>query len=233
MEWTERTAWALGREAVRRLERATVAVFGLGGVGSYAAEALTRAGVGRLIFIDGDVYQPSNLNRQLGAKVETVGHSKAAVTAARALSIRPDMAASAMPVFYTPETAQNFPLYDWDFIIDAMDMVTAKIHLIVAAQEARVPVVACMGTGNKLDAGRLRVGDLRETSICPLARVMRRELTRRGIHHLPVVWSDEPPRVPETGAPRQRGDAPGSVSFVPPVAGMLAAGYAIRTLAGV
>lgn len=227
-DWRGRTGLMLGDAALARLEAATVAIFGLGGVGGAAAEAVVRAGVGRVVLVDGDVYQPSNLNRQVGALAETVGRSKAEIMAVRARAINPAVRAQPVAALYHPDTADSFPMARWDFIIDGVDMVTAKLDLITRAHALGVPIISVMGTGWKRDPTRFRVVDLSETHSCPLARVMRKELARRGIHHVPVVWSDEPPMRPE-GA-RVRGDAPGSLPWVPPVAGMVAAGYAVGQL---
>ena len=227
-DWQARTGLMLHEAALMRLSQSTVAVFGLGGVGSHAAEAVVRAGVGRVVLIDGDVYQPSNLNRQLGALHSTLGLSKAAVMAARARDINPSIEAEAIAAFYRPDTAADFPLSRWDFILDAVDMVTAKLDLIERATALGVPILSVMGTGWKRDPARLRIIDLDKTHSCPLARVMRKELGQRGIRHLPVVWSDELPASPE--GPRVRGDAPGSLPWVPAAAGLLAASYVVARL---
>ena len=227
-DWQARTGLILSAAALTRLEQSTVAVFGLGGVGGHAAEAIVRAGVGRVALIDGDVYQPSNLNRQLGALVSTLGQPKAAVMAARARDINPSIEAEAVTAFYHPDTAADFPLESYDFIVDAVDMVTAKIDLITRATALKVPILSVMGTGWKRDPARLRIIGLDKTHSCPLARVMRRELGQRGIRHLPVVWTDEPPFEPE--GPRTRGDAPGSLPWVPGAAGLLAASYVVARL---
>ena len=217
-----RTALLLGEAGVEKLKNARVAVFGLGGVGSWCAEALARSGVGALTLVDKDAVEESNCNRQLVALSSTVGKDKAAVMAARVRDINPACEVAAHALFYLPETADRLPLGGYDYIADCIDNVTAKIHLVCAAKEAGVPVVSAMGAGNKLSAERFRVGDLATTSVCPLARVMRRELKKRGIEHLPVVWSDEPPA--HTGAPV------GSVPFVPSVMGLLMAEYIVKEL---
>jgi len=227
-DWQARTGLMLSEAALSRLRAATVAVFGLGGVGGHAAEAIVRAGVGKVVLVDGDVYQASNLNRQLGALHSTLGLPKAAVMAARARDINPDIQAEAVTAFYHPDTAADFPLGSYDFIVDAVDMVTAKLDLITRAMALDVPILSVMGTGWKRDASRLRVVDLDKTHSCPLARVVRKELGQRAIRHLPVVWSDEPPFAPE--GPRTRGDAPGSLPWVPAAAGLLAAGYVVSRL---
>lgn len=229
-EESSRTAMLLGEEGLDKLRRARVLLFGAGGVGSYAAEALVRAGVGALGVCDGDVVSRSNINRQLIALRSTVGKAKTAVVRERAADIDPEVEVTEYPFFYTAETAAGIDLSSYDFIIDAIDMVTAKLLIITAAQEAGVPVISCMGTGNRLDPTAVTVTDLAKTSGCPLARVMRRELRSRGIIHLPVVCSSEAPLKPDA-AYAQTDDGrvpPGSVPFVPPVAGMTAAGAAIR-----
>lgn len=230
-EWA-RTAMLLGEEGVRRLEGAAVAVFGLGGVGSFAAEALVRCGVGRLLLCDGDVVTPSNINRQLLADVNTVGKKKAELMRERVLAINPAARVAFYDCFLTPESADQFALEEYDYIVDAVDSVTAKIELAVRANRLGVPIVSCMGAGNKLDPSRFEVADLYKTSVCPLARVMRRELRRRGVERLKVVYSTEPP-VRFAGGEGEEARAPGSVAFVPPVAGMLLAGAVVRDLCGV
>jgi Dinucleotide-utilizing enzymes involved in molybdopterin and thiamine biosynthesis family 1 len=228
--WTDRTELLLGADAIRILARSRVAVFGLGGVGSFAAEALVRAGVGQLLFVDHDVVSPSNLNRQLHATTAVVGQKKTLLMAARAKSIHPGIQIETSEVFCLPDNLAGVLQADFDYILDAIDTVSAKLALAELASARGIPLVSVMGTGNKLDPTRLTIGDIYETSVCPLCRVMRRELRRRAIASLRVVYSTEPPRTPSPqaeGAPRV-----GSVSFVPPVAGMLAAGEIIRTLAG-
>lgn len=230
-----RTARVLGCGAIERLHNARVAVFGIGGVGGYVAEALARAGVGAIDLFDCDTVSPSNINRQIIALHSTVGQAKTDVMKQRILDINPDCRVTAHNVFYLPENADQFPLDAYDFVADAIDTVTAKIELIVRATEARIPIISSMGTGNKLDPSRLRVTDLAKTSGCPLARVMRRELKARGIAHLPVVFSDEPPVEAPTDAPTLQGDQikrspPGSLPFVPPVAGLLMASEIVKKL---
>lgn len=229
-EASSRTAMLLGEEGLDKLRRARVLLFGAGGVGSYAAEALVRAGVGALGVCDGDVVSLSNINRQLIALRSTVGRAKTAVVKERAADIDPRVEVTEYPFFYTAETADAIDLAAYNFIIDAIDMVTAKLLIITEARKKGVPVISCMGTGNRLDPTAVTVTDLAKTSGCPLARVMRRELRSRGITHLPVVCSSEAPLRPDASfAPADGGRVPpGSVSFVPPVAGMTAAGAAIR-----
>ncbi len=244
-----RSELVMGREAVEKLGRAAVAVFGIGGVGSYAVEALARGGVGRIALFDDDRICLTNINRQLIALHSTVGRQKAEVMAERVLDINPNCKVEIHQCFYTAENADQFDLSDYDYIIDAVDMVSAKLELIVQAKKAGVPIISCMGAGNKLDPTKLEVADIYETSICPLARVMRRELRARGIRSLKVVYSREPPLPPYGGQKAlcrkhcvcppgtrricaARRAIPGSVSFVPPVAGMILAGEAIKDLAG-
>lgn len=218
---------------MQRLQRAHVAVFGLGGVGSYAAEALGRSGIGALSLFDHDVVSLTNLNRQLIATRETIGQRKVDVMQRRLWSIDPQMRVTAHAVFYTGENAAAFDLHGYDYIVDAIDTVSSKLLLIERAQATGVPIVSSMGTGNKLDPGQLQMADIYDTAVCPLARVMRRELKRRGVEALPVVYSREIPRAPllqpHENAPGRR-QTPGSVAFVPPVAGMMLAGHVVREL---
>lgn len=233
-----RTALLLGEPAVERLKRSRVAVFGVGGVGSFAVEALARGGVGSLSLFDGDTIAVSNLNRQLIATTKTLGHLKVEVAMERVLEINPDCRVEANFVFYSPENADRFDFSSFDFIIDAIDTVSSKLELVVRANGAGTPIISCMGTGNKLDPTRFEVADLFETSVCPLARVMRRELKKRGISRLPVVYSREEALKPVPQAEEPRADTeqfakrqtPGSVSFVPSVAGLILAGEVIKRL---
>lgn len=229
-----RTESLLGAEAMARLANAHVAVFGIGGVGGHAAEALGRSGIGALDLIDRDTVSRSNLNRQAVALESTVGRSKAEVMRERILDINPEAQVRAVECFYLPETADSFDLSQYDYIIDAVDTVTAKVELIVRAKEAGVPIISCMGAGNKLDPTRFEVADLYKTSVCPLAKVMRRECRARGIDHVKVVYSKEEP----IAVPQQKGEdglfhkaVPGSVAFVPSVAGLILAGEVIKDLA--
>lgn len=227
----ERQERLLGKDATALLASSRVALFGVGGVGSYAAEALARAGVGEVVLVDRDRVAESNINRQLCALSETLGRPKVSVMAERMRSINPRIRVEERQEFFLPETADRFDFSSYDYVIDAIDTVAGKIAIAERAHLAGVPMISCMGTGNKLDPTAFRVADLAKTSVCPLARVMRRELKKRGILHLTVVYSEEEPRTPvgepdpETGKP-----APGSLSFVPPVAGMIAAGEAVKTL---
>ncbi|MDD3920462.1 MAG: tRNA threonylcarbamoyladenosine dehydratase [Eubacteriales bacterium] len=233
-----RTALLLGADGVERLKAARVAVFGLGGVGGYAAEALLRSGIGTLDVFDGDVYSESNLNRQLHATVETIGMNKALAVQARARLIAPDAAVTAYPLFYAADNADTIDLSRYDGIIDAIDTVSSKIELICRAKAAGVYIVSSMGAGNKLSAAAFQIADIADTSVCPLARVMRRELKKRGIEHLPVVYSTEPPITPlapeaDDEAPAGKRQTPGSLSYVPAVAGLLLAGEVIQRISGV
>lgn len=228
-DFLQRTRLLFGARTDILKERA-VAVFGLGGVGSYAAEALARAGIGRLVLIDPDRVTVTNRNRQLVALVSTLGQPKAAVMAARVRDINPDCVTEVREDFYLPSEAAYVANLRVDFIIDAIDTVTAKVGLIVEAQAAGVPLISAMGTGNKCRPECLRLADIYETSVCPLAKVMRRELRRRGIAAQRVVYSTETPLRPQYEPEDER--VPGSVSFVPPVAGMMMAGAAVRTLLG-
>lgn len=222
-ERDKRTALLLGEAGVQKLQGSRVAVFGLGGVGSYCAEALARAGVGALTLVDKDTVEESNLNRQLVALYSTVGKDKTEVMQARIADINPDCAVTALPLFYLPDTADNIDLSCFDFIADCIDNVTAKLHLIERARAAGVPVISAMGAGNRLRPELLRIADIGETKICPLARVMRRELNKRGIAQgVPVVYSEEEPIV--------KAETVGSVSFVPSCMGLYMAGYIVRRL---
>ena len=226
----------LGEESQKKLERSAVLLFGVGGVGSYVAEALARAGVGRITLIDPDEVALSNCNRQLAALHSTLGQKKAQVMVRRIQDIDPQCQAEALCLFYGPETRDQIRMTEYDYIVDAIDTVSSKLLLAEEAQRAGVPLIASMGTGNKLDPSRFRIGDISETSVCPLARVMRRELKARGIFHLEVLWSDEKPLTPLSGGeapPPGRRQTPGSLSFVPSVAGLMIAGHVILRLAGI
>lgn len=232
-ERNQRTALLLGEEGVARLERSFVAVFGIGGVGSFAAEALARAGVGRLLLVDNDTVSESNINRQLIALTSTVGQPKVEVMARRIRDIHPEAEVLCRQDFFSTENADSFPFDQLDYVVDAIDSVSSKVELICRCKEANTPIISCMGAGNKLDPSRFTVTDLAKTDTCPLARVLRQQLRKRGIVHLPVVYSTEPALTPrETLSEGGRRQLPGSVSFCPPVAGFLAAGVAIRALSG-
>lgn len=222
----------LGEAAVERLRRSHVIVFGLGGVGSFAVEALARAGIGALTLVDHDTISLSNLNRQLYALHSTLGRLKAEVAAERVRDINPGCRVHMIPKFYLPEQTEGFFEQRYDYIVDAIDTVSAKIDLACRAQELGIPIISCMGTGNKLDPSRFEVADLYDTQMCPLCRVMRRELKKREIKALRVVYSREEPRTPAPCAEEtEKRAVPGSVSFVPPAAGLLLAGEVIRAIA--
>lgn len=226
-----RTEALLGPEAMARLKQARVAVFGIGGVGGYAVEALARSGIGTLDLIDSDTVSRSNINRQIIALQSTVGMTKVEAAAARIRDINPNATVNTWPVFYLPETAGQFDFSQYDYVIDAVDTVAAKLSLAEAARDAGVPIISAMGAGNKLDPTAFCVADIEKTSVCPLARVMRRELKKRGIRHLKVVYSREEPLSP-TLPPENGRRVPGSIAFVPPVVGFILAGEIIRDLAG-
>ena len=232
-----RTAMLLGEEALKRLQSARVAVFGLGGVGGYTVEALARAGIGQLDLIDNDTVSLSNVNRQLLATYSTVGMDKTEAAKQRVLDINPDCVVRTHKVFYTPDTAPQFDFSEYDYIVDAIDTVTGKLALVERAVAAGTPIICCMGTGNKLDASAFQVADISKTSMCPLARIMRKELGKRGIKHLKVVYSQEEALTPtgweaEAAAIGKR-QIPGSVSFVPGAAGLILAGEVIKDIAGI
>ena len=225
-----RTAVLLGDEGLEKLKKSRVAVFGVGGVGGYVVEALARSGVGALDLIDMDRVSESNINRQIIALHSTIGKLKTEVAGMRAKDINPDICVRMHNVFYLPETAVQFDFSNYDYVVDAIDTVSGKISIIERANEANVPVISSMGTGNKLDPTRFEVADISKTSVCPLARVMRRELKKRGIEHLKVVYSKEeamssPLKDEESGK-----SIPGSVAFVPSVAGIIIAGEVIKYL---
>lgn len=235
-----RTELLFGREAMEKLAAARVAVFGVGGVGGYAVEALARSGVGALDLIDSDTISLTNINRQLLATHDSIGKSKVEVARQRVLSINPACTVTTHQVFYLPETEAQFDFTRYDYIIDAIDTVSGKLALIANAQKAGTPIICSMGAGNKLDPTAFRVADIYETSADALARVIRKECRKRGIAHLKVVYSQEEARRPltEAQAPLSppgttRKDVPGSTAFVPSVAGLILAGEAIKDIAGV
>ena len=223
----EREEMLIGKEALESLAASRVCLFGVGGVGSYAAEALARAGVGEIDIIDNDTVSITNINRQLCALSSTVGQNKVDVVEKRLLDINPALKVNKYCDFVLPDNIDKYDFSAYDYVIDAVDTVSAKLAIIEAAKKAGVPVISCMGTGNKLDPMALTVTDIQKTSTCPLARVMRRELKARGIAHLRVVYSTEQPiktsAVSDSGKP-----VPASISFVPSVAGLIAAGEAIK-----
>lgn len=234
-EWM-RSRILFGEEGMRRLQQAKVAIFGIGGVGSYAAEALARSGIFHIDLIDSDTVAKSNINRQLVATVETIGRLKVQVMKERILSINPDAKVATFPCFYLPENAGDIDLSVYTYILDAVDTIAAKIKLAVEAKRNNVSLISCMGAGNKLDPTKFEVADLYETSVCPLAKVMRKELRACGIDSLKVVYSREVPvtkkseiqeNLPEGS---KRRSIPGSVSFVPSVAGLIMAGEVVKDI---
>lgn len=224
----------LGKEGIEKLFHSSVAVFGIGGVGSYVAEALGRAGIGKIALIDHDTVSLTNLNRQLIALHSTIGKRKTSVMKQRLLDINPDMQVLEYPIFFTADHADEFDFSGYDYIVDAIDTVSSKILLIEKAKAAGIPIICSMGTGNKLDPSRFEITDLEKTSVCPLAKVMRRELKKRGISKVKVLYSKEEPKklFPDGLEEERKGThpAPGSVSFVPSVAGLMIAGAVIRDL---
>lgn len=222
----------IGEEGLARLQNAHVAVFGVGGVGSFTAEALARAGVGKITLVDNDVVSESNLNRQLVALHSTIGQFKTDVMAARIADIHPACQVHCIHSFYEEANKEDFFSLGFDYIADAIDSVSSKISLIVTAKERGVPIISSMGTGNRLDPSKFVITDISKTSGCPLARVMRRELRVRGVSHHTVLSSTELPQKPAPSQePGLRPGIPGSVSWTPPCAGMMIAGYILRTIA--
>ena len=245
-----RTELLLGKEAMEKLASARVAIFGIGGVGGYAAEGLVRSGIGALDLIDDDKVCLTNLNRQIIATRKTVGKYKVDVMQERIFEINPNAAVTTYKTFYTPETSGEFDFTRYDYIVDAIDTVTGKIEMIVRADQANTPIISSMGAGNKLNPTAFEVTDIYKTSVCPLARVMRRELKARGIRKLKVVYSKEPAMTPiesgenscsghcvcPPGTARtctRRRQIPGSVAFVPSVAGLIIAGEIVKDLTGI
>ncbi len=233
MEQFTRTRLLLGEAAMRKLASSRVAVFGIGGVGGYTVEALARSGIGALDLIDNDRVALSNLNRQIIATLDTVGQYKVDAAAARIASINPECKVTVYKTFFMPETQGEFDFSEYDYVVDAIDTVTGKLALAECAQAADTPIISAMGAGNKLDPTAFRVADINDTSVCPLAKVMRRECRRRGIRHLKVVYSQEEALQP-LGRPAEedtvRRSIPGSTAFVPPVAGLIIAGEVIKDL---
>ena len=232
-----RTRLLLGEAALEKLAKCRVAVFGVGGVGGYVCEALVRSGVGAFDLVDDDQVALTNLNRQIIATHGTLGRDKVEVMAERMRDINPDVDVRPRKCFFLPENADEFPFDAYDYVVDAVDTVAAKLKLIEKAREHGVPVISAMGAGNKLDPGRFRVSDISRTNTCPLARVMRRELHKRGIDHVKVVWSDEPPIQPmgeaeDAPAGHARRSTPGSTAFAPAVAGLMIAGEVVKDLTG-
>ena len=231
-----RAGLLLGENAIARLEKARVAVFGLGGVGGYVVEALARGGVGHLDLIDSDCVSVSNINRQILATHSTVGMMKVDAAKKRVLDINPEAVVTTHPVFYGPDTAAQLDFSKYDYIVDAIDTVTGKLQLVQQAVAAGTPVICCMGTGNKLDASAFEVSDISKTTMCPLARIMRKELKKRGIDHIKVVYSKEEALTPtvweEVAAALGKRQIPGSVAFVPGAAGLVLAGEVVKDLIG-
>ena len=242
-----RTQLLVGKEAMDRLENARVAIFGIGGVGGYVVEALARSGVGTLDLIDDDKICLTNLNRQIIATRSTIGKYKVDVAKARVLDINPKAVVNTYQTFYVPETAEQFDFSQYDYVVDAIDTVTGKINLVMQAEQTHTPIISSMGAGNKMDPTAFRVADIYKTSVCPLAKVMRRELKKRGIKKLKVVYSEEKPLTPiedesisckshcvcPPGTVRkctQRRQVPGSNAFVPSVVGLIIAGEVIKDL---
>ena len=237
-----RTRLLLGADGLDRLRKARVAIFGLGGVGGYVAEALARSGIGQLDLIDDDTISVTNLNRQILAAHSSIGKSKVEVAKARVLDIDPSIQVRTYQTFYLPDTADQFDFSQYDYVVDAIDTVTGKLALIAQAKDAGVPVISCMGTGNKLDATAFEVADISKTSGCALARIMRKECAKRGIRGVKVVYSKELPReaaedFEESEEPQREGSSrrsiPGSLSYVPGVAGLIMAGEVIKELSGI
>ena len=230
-----RTEMLLGKDAVEKVKNSRVAIFGIGGVGGYALEALVRAGIGEIDIIDSDDVAVSNINRQILATTKTVGQKKVDVAEARAKEINPDIKINKYPIFYLPETADTFDFANYDYIIDAIDTVSGKMELIKRANEIGTPIICSMGTGNKIDPSAFEVADIYKTSVCPLAKVMRGLCKKAGIKHLKVVYSKELPLTPhEIESAEKKGTlgrtSPASCSFVPPVAGFILAGEVVKDL---
>ncbi|MBD5458943.1 MAG: tRNA threonylcarbamoyladenosine dehydratase [Lachnospiraceae bacterium] len=226
-----RTELLLGQEAMDRLRSSRVAVFGIGGVGGHVVEALARAGVGHLDLIDHDKVSVSNINRQIIATFDTVGMDKVDVMKERILSINPDARVDTYKCFYLPENADMFDFQKYSYVVDAIDTVTAKIELVLRAKKAGVPVISCMGTGNKLNPMQLEIADIYQTSVCPLAKVMRRELRKRNVEKLKVLYSKEEPI--KNYISMQGRAVPGSVSFVPSAAGLVIASEVVKEISGI
>ena len=224
----------IGKEAIEILKNSRVAVFGVGGVGGFVVEVLARCGVGTIDVIDNDVVDPSNINRQIIATADTIGQEKVNVVEQRIKSINPNAVVNKHRCFFLPETAKDFDFTRFDYVVDAIDTVSGKIEIILQAKKAEVPVISCMGAGNKLDPTAFVVTDIYKTSVCPLARVMRQKLKKLGVQDLKVVYSTEKAMKPNypPDMPPQRKASPGSVAFVPSVAGIIAGGEVIKDLIG-
>ena len=231
MDWLERTQLIFGGENINKLKKSRVAVFGVGGVGGYAVEALARSGIGAMDLFDGDTFCLTNINRQVHATHKTIGKYKVDAAKERILEINPDAVINARVYFFLPENSGGIDFTQFDYIVDAIDTVAGKTELVLKAREAGAPVISAMGAGNKINPAALEVADIYETEVCPLARVMRRELRKRGIEKLKVVYSKEPAITPReiisSGGKRQ---VPGSTAFVPAAAGLIIAGEVVRDL---
>ena len=232
-----RTKMLLGKEAMEKLENSRVAVFGIGGVGGYVCEALIRSGVGKFELIDSDKVDITNINRQIIATTKTIGMYKTDVMKERMLDINPNAEITVRNCFFLPDNANEFPFENYDYIVDAVDTVSAKIGLVIEAQKRNIPIISCMGAGNKLDGSQFKVSDIFKTKMCPLAKVMRTELKKRGVKKLKVVYSEEKPLKPIAGVLQDnenkgtvRRAVPGSVAFVPSVAGLIIAGEVVKDL---
>lgn len=242
-----RTEMIIGKEAIEKLARSKVAIFGIGGVGSFAVEGLVRAGVGKFVLVDDDRICLTNTNRQIHATRKTIGKPKVEVMKDRIRDINPQAEVITYQLFYLPEYSAKLITHDYDYIIDAVDTVTAKIDLVINAKQTGIPIISCMGTGNKLDPNRFEIADIYDTSVCPLAKVMRRELRKRGVTGLKVIYSKEEPLKPletettvskldcicpqgTSGTTTGRRQIPGSISFVPSVAGLLIASEVVKDL---
>lgn len=226
-----RTEMLIGKSAVEKLKNSSVALFGVGGVGGFAAEALARAGVGRIDLFDNDTVSESNINRQIIADCETIGMLKTEAATARLKKINPDISVNCYNIFVLPENIDSIDFTCYDYVVDAIDTVSGKIAIITKATQAGVPVISSMGTGNKLDPTRFEISDIYKTSVCPLARVMRLEMKKRGIRKLKVLYSKEEPVKPENPAFNENGkQIPGSISFVPSVAGLIIGGEVIKDI---
>lgn len=227
----------IGDDAAQKLAGATVAVFGVGGVGGYCVEALARCGVEKLVIVDNDLVAESNLNRQIIATRKTIGLPKVEVMKERILDINPAAEVDARMSFFTRDNAAEFDFASFDYVVDAIDTVSSKLALVELAQAAGTPILSCMGAGNKLDPTKFQIADINQTSVCPLARVMRYELRKRGVRKLKVLFSTEPPMTPQETAPEalagtSRRSIPASISFVPSAAGLIIAGEVVRDLIG-
>lgn len=222
--WQDRTIALIGEDQIEKLKRAVVCIFGIGGVGGYVCEALARAGVGRMILVDKDTVSITNINRQIIATTDTVGRLKTEAMRDRLLSINPDINVNCVNEFYLPENAGIIDFSGLDYVVDAVDTVTAKIEIIKRAKEAEIPVISCMGTGNQLDPSGFVIGDIAKSSVCPLAKVMRKELKNRGITGVKVLYSVNAPEKTRLGR------VPASISYVPGCAGLMIAGEVIRDL---